>query len=167
VVGDEDARSAGMAKGMWERMKAADRRDKGQDGGQLDQVPVALPALTRALKLQARAARVGFDWGAPGPVLDKIEEEAAELREAVEGGMAGEKVEEEVGDLLFAMVNLARHLEIDPERALRRANDKFVRRFRHVEQGLAARGIPLEEAGLQEIDALWEEAKAAERAGPA
>ncbi len=144
----------------WERLKAAERAGKGADGI-LDDVALALPALTRALKLQKRAARVGFDWGDPAAVTDKIREEIDELAAARADAA---KREEEFGDLLFALVNLARHLDIDPEGALRRANDKFTRRFRHVEAGLAAAGVRAEEATLAEMEALWQAAKEAERA---
>jgi nucleoside triphosphate diphosphatase len=168
VFGDEDAREAGMAKGMWERIKAeekAERKARRANGnerepehGYLDDVTVALPALSRALKLQQKAARVGFDWGAPGPILDKIEEEIGEIREAMEGGQPN-LVAEEFGDILFALVNLGRHLNIDPEAALRGTNEKFRSRFHAVERGLKAEGKALDAASLDEMEALWQRAK--------
>jgi ATP diphosphatase len=161
VFGDEEARGAGMAKGMWERIKESER--KGKDAKErvrhLDGIPVGLPALTRALKLQTRAARVGFDWGAIAPVLDKIEEEFRELRLALSGGAPKADVEEELGDTLFAIVNACRHLGVEPERALARTNAKFSFRFGHIEDALAALGRRLEDATLEEMEALWEEAK--------
>ncbi|WP_159585814.1 nucleoside triphosphate pyrophosphohydrolase [Chelativorans xinjiangense] len=166
VFGDEDAREAGMAKGMWERIKAeekaerrAERNDAGDErAGYLDDVTVALPALTRALKLQEKAARVGFDWGAPRPILDKIEEEIGELREAMDEGRR-EAVAEEFGDLLFALVNLGRHMGLDPEAALRGTNEKFRHRFHAVERGLEADGKTLGAASLEEMEGLWQRAK--------
>jgi ATP diphosphatase len=170
VFGDEAARSAGMAKGMWEKIKAGEKAEKrarrtarGLDPedhgkGYLDGVPVAHAALTRALKLQEKAAKVGFDWGAAGPVLDKIEEEIGELRAAIKtGAKAG--TEDEMGDVLFAVVNLARHLSIDPETALRGTNEKFRSRFHTVEAGLKERGSSLEAASLDEMEELWQAAK--------
>ena len=147
----------------WEAIKAAERAAKGEvRTSALDGVAAGLPGLTRAVKLQARAARVGFDWPGPGEVLAKVAEEAGEL---VEAAAAGDRdaVEDEFGDLLFVLANLARHLEIDPEAAMRRVNAKFERRFRAVEAGLAAAGRAPGEAGLAEMDALWEAAKRAER----
>ena len=161
-------------KGQWDAIKAEEKAERAvrraaaglpDDSAKsaLDGVPDALPALTRAEKLQTKASKVGFDWGAVGPVLDKIEEEIAETREALASGRAG-RIEEEIGDLFFAMANLARHAKVDPEGALRRANAKFVRRFAHVEAGLAARGKRAEESTLEEMDALWDEARAADKA---
>ncbi|WP_309084335.1 nucleoside triphosphate pyrophosphohydrolase [Chelativorans sp.] len=169
VFGDAEAREAGMAKGMWERIKAEEKAERrarrGSDGeprrGYLDEVAIALPALTRALKLQEKAARVGFDWGAARPILAKIEEEIGELREAMDEGRQ-EAVAEEFGDLLFALVNLGRHLNVDPEAALRDTNEKFRRRFHAVESGLEAQGKILAEASLEEMEALWQSAKKAE-----
>ena len=130
-------------------------------------MPLALPALTRAVKLQKRAAEVGFDWPSLTPVLDKAEEEIAELKAAIaanEGTQSGtQRVVEEFGDLLFVMANIARHLGVDPEAALRGANAKFVRRFRSIEAALAKDGRKPEDATLEEMDALWDEAKAAEK----
>jgi ATP diphosphatase len=134
----------------------------------LDDVTVALPALTRAVKLQSRAARAGFDWPSLGPVMAKAEEEIGELKAALaDASNAGcaapsQKVSEEFGDLLFVMANIARHLHIDPETALREANAKFVRRFHSIEAALRANGRTPEDATLEEMDQLWDEAKAAE-----
>lgn len=156
VFGDAEARAAGVAKGFWEANKAKER--EGQPAaGTLDGIPLALPGLTRALKLQAKAARVGFDWPSVDNVYDKIAEEIAEFRAAPENRKA-----EEFGDILFAMANVARHLGIDPEAALRSTNEKFTRRFAHIEKRLAERGKSPRESGLEEMDALWNEAKKAE-----
>ncbi|MDJ1016765.1 MAG: nucleoside triphosphate pyrophosphohydrolase [Paracoccaceae bacterium] len=145
----------------WEVAKAAERAGRDQ-GGVLDDVAMGLPALLRAVKLQKRAARVGFDWPDAGAVLDKIAEETAELIEARDGGDR-EHLYEEFGDLMFVMANLARHLKIDPEAALRDANAKFTRRFRAVEAALAAEGRQPEDSDLAEMDTLWDAAKAAEK----
>ncbi|TPI57748.1 nucleoside triphosphate pyrophosphohydrolase [Mesorhizobium sp. B3-1-3] len=172
VFGDEKARSAGMAKGMWEKIKAVEKAEKrdarlarGLDPedhgkGYLDSVPVALPALTRALKLQEKAARVGFDWSEAAPILDKIEEEIGELREALATGDAA-PIKDEFGDMLFAVVNLGRHLKLDSEAALSGTNDKFRSRFHYLEQALEASGGSLEKATLDEMEALWQQAKSA------
>jgi ATP diphosphatase len=175
VFGDAEARAAGAAKGMWEAIKGQEKalkraarlarglppEDAGH--GHLDGVPVALPALVRAQKLQEKAARVGFDWGEAAPILDKIEEEIAELRRAMAAGDAAASADE-LGDVLFAMVNFARHAGIDAETALGGTNAKFRRRFHHVERELARTGRRLGEATLDEMEALWQDAKAAERA---
>ncbi len=170
VFGDEQARSAGSAKGMWEKIKAQEKAAKRsarlarglppEDGGKgfLDSVPVAFPALTRALKLQEKAARVGFDWGEAAPILDKIEEEIGELREAMGSGNAA-AVKDEFGDLLFAIVNLGRHLSVDAEAALGGTNDKFRSRFHYIERALQASGGSLEAATLDEMESLWQQAK--------
>ncbi len=142
----------------WERVKAAERGA----AGTLDGVALGLPALTRAVKLQTRAARVGFDWPDASHVLAKIVEEAHELTEAREQ-LSADETEAEFGDLLFVLANLARHLAVDPEAALRRANAKFTRRFAAIEAALAARGRRPEDSTLDEMDALWNAAKAAER----
>ncbi|MEX5729192.1 ATP diphosphatase [Rhodovulum iodosum] len=146
----------------WEAIKAAERADKAAHGV-LDDVAVALPALTRAVKLQKRAARVGFDWPEIGQVVDKIAEEAHELAEARDD-LTEQEVFEEFGDMLFVIANLARHLKLDPEEALRAANAKFTRRFNAVEAALAAKDKRPEDSNLEEMDALWEAAKRAERA---
>jgi nucleoside triphosphate diphosphatase len=155
VFGDEKARSAGAAKGFWETMKAKEKPEQGADrSSALDGVPTALPALSRALKLQVKAVRVGFDWPSSENVIEKICEEAAELRAAPSA-----RQPEEFGDLLFAAVNLARHLDIDPEAALHTANAKFRRRFAYVEDALHAAGKSLQDSSLREMDDLWNEAK--------
>jgi len=146
----------------WEAIKAAERGMGPGRTSALDGVAAGLPALTRAVKLQNRAARVGFDWPDAGAVLAKIAEEAGELAEARDEGSAA-RIEEEYGDLLFVMANLARHLGIDPEAALRAANAKFVRRFSAVEAALDAQGRRPEESDLAEMDRLWDAAKRAER----
>jgi MazG family protein len=146
----------------WDEIKRRERAGKpGRPASLLDDVPSALPALMRAVKLQNRAAQVGFDWPSAVTVTDKIAEETRELAEAAASRDAAH-VMEEFGDLLFAMANLARHLKLDPEDALRGANAKFVRRFRAIEAGLAARGRTLDEASLEEMEALWQDAKRAE-----
>jgi MazG family protein len=132
-------------------------------GGLLDDVPRALPALLRAVKLQKRASTVGFDWDSAPRVVEKIAEEAHEIVEAQTAGAPVEKLEEEIGDLLFAVANLARHLKVDPEVALRTANAKFIRRFKIIEETLAARGSSPAEASLDEMEAIWQAAKAREK----
>jgi len=152
-------------KRRWEEIKAEERAEKAAAPEQLsllDDVPAALPALSRAAKLQKRAANVGFDWADAMPVVAKIQEELDEVREAMANGQAAQ-VAEEIGDLLFVMVNLARHLQVDAEDALRQANAKFERRFRYIEEGLNAQGRTPQEASLEEMDALWDAAKVAEK----
>lgn len=130
--------------------------------GYLDTIPSLFPALTEAEKLQKRASRVGFDWGAPGPVLNKIREEIDELAEemaAAEPGIQGDRIEDELGDLIFAVSNLARHLDIDPEAALKRTNRKFRSRFSAIEHEAAQQGRPLESLTLEEMEAAWQAAK--------
>jgi ATP diphosphatase len=196
VFGTPEQRAAGITPGFWERIKAEERAEKartpsprsprgeGRGEGQpkahplpasgegesaLDGVPVALPALTRAVKLQDKAARVGFDWPSLAPVLDKLKEELAELEEAMGSDPAGltpgqhARIEEEFGDLLFVVANVARHLKIDPETALRAANAKFTRRFHAIERRLAQDGRTPSQSTLEEMDRLWDEAKAEER----
>ena len=159
VFGDADARAAGAAKGQWERIKADEKRERGvKHDGLLDGVPVAIPATMRALKLQQKAATVGFDWNDPKAVIAKLKEEIAEIEAEIDGGDA-ERLEDEVGDLLFAVVNLARHLKVDPDQALRRTNAKFTRRFGAIEAALAAEGRKPAEASLDEMEALWQAAK--------
>jgi ATP diphosphatase len=206
VFGDKQARDAGAVKGFWERAKAEEKANRAQEASLhaaslLDEVPVALPALTRAVKLQDKAAKVGFDWPSLAPVFEKLKEEMAELEEIAlpvdprgnppppggEGSGSGgattdvgispspgpppqggreirAKIEEELGDLLFVVANVARHLKIDPEAALRAANQKFIRRFCHIEERLAALGRSPAQSDLAEMDALWEEAKGKEQA---
>jgi ATP diphosphatase len=162
VFGDERSQTPQAVEALWERIKAQEKAARGPSPseGALAGVPVALPALTRALKLQAKAGRVGFDWNDPRAVLRKIREEADEIEAALDGDGSGAAAE--VGDLLFAAVNLARHLRADPEALLRRTNQKFERRFAAIEQALAGRGKKPQDATLAEMDALWEEAKARE-----
>jgi len=174
VFGTEEERAAGAAPGFWERLKA---KEKGpaKPAGVLADVPAAMPALTRAVKLQDKAARVGFDWPSLKPVLDKLREELAELDQAVAasspdaGDARGrdasskERIEEEFGDLLFVVANVARHLKIDPEGALRSANQKFIRRFGRIEELLATEGRSPAQSELAEMDRLWDQAKSEER----
>ncbi len=163
VFGDESRdKSADQQTRDWEKVKAAERAAKGATGV-LDDVAVGLPALLRALKLQKRAARVGFDWPSTDQVLAKIQEEAAELVEARDT-LGPDEIEDEMGDLLFVMANLSRHMGVDPEAALRRANAKFTRRFGAIETALKQRGKTPEQSNLEEMDALWDAAKAAEKA---
>ncbi|MTH35734.1 nucleoside triphosphate pyrophosphohydrolase [Paracoccus limosus] len=163
IFGDESRdKSAEQQIRDWEAIKARERAAKAEKGV-LDGVALGLPGLTRAVKLQARAARVGFDWPGPGDVLAKLAEESRELVEARDSGDHAH-LTEEFGDLLFVMANLARHLDIDPEEALRMANAKFTRRFQSIETALAAQGRRPEDSDLAEMDALWDAAKAAERA---
>ena len=162
VFGDESRdKSAEQQTRDWEAIKAAERAGRAQ-GGTLDGVAVGLPALLRAYKLQKRAARVGFDWPATDHVIDKIAEEAAELVEARDS-LSHAEVEEEFGDLLFVMANLGRHLGVEPEAALRRANAKFTRRFEGVEARLERLSKKPQDSTLEEMDALWDAEKAAER----
>lgn len=163
VFGGAAAPGAGSAD-AWEAAKAAERAARGENAGALDGVARALPALARAAKLQRRAARVGFDWPDLKPVLAKLREELGELEAELDRADAAPgRVAEELGDLLFACANLARHADVDPETALRGANAKFERRFRRVEALLAARGRAPEDATLDEMERLWEQAKAEER----
>ena len=151
---EKELRAARRAKsGIVEDFKA----------GHLGSVQRSFPALTEALKIQERAAKVGFDWSEPEPILDKIEEEIAELREALKEGRK-DKVADELGDLIFAVVNIGRHVKADPEQALRGTNTKFRRRFHHIETELAANGENLDDATLERMEALWQAAKQIERA---
>ncbi|MCG7574710.1 nucleoside triphosphate pyrophosphohydrolase [Phaeobacter sp. CNT1-3] len=162
VFGDESRdKSADQQVNDWETIKAAERAGKEQKGA-LDGVAVGLPALLRAVKLQKRAARVGFDWPDAGSVIDKIVEESQELVEARDT-LTQVEVEEEFGDLLFVMANLARHLNVEPEAALRAANNKFIRRFEGVEAKLQELGKRPEDSTLEEMDALWDAVKRDER----
>ncbi|MFD1882299.1 nucleoside triphosphate pyrophosphohydrolase [Paracoccus pacificus] len=161
VFGDESReKSADQQVLDWEKIKAVERGGRARV---LDGVALGLPALTRALKLQNRAARVGFDWPGPAEVLDKIAEETRELVEAKDSADHAH-LTEEFGDLMFVMANLARHLNIDPEAALRGANAKFTRRFEAIEDALARQGREPRDSDLAEMDRLWNEAKLAERA---
>lgn len=195
VFGTEEERAAGAEPGFWSRIKAEERaaKEAARNGaneapsstassplptsrrgeGLLADVSLALPALTRAVKLQDKAAKVGFDWPSLAPVFDKMREELGELEcEALPSDPRGAaersparmaKIEEEFGDLLFVMANVARHLRLDPEAALRSANRKFERRFRHIEARLAEQGRTPEGSTLEEMDALWDEAKEREQ----
>jgi ATP diphosphatase len=165
VFGTAEVENAAAQSLAWEDAKAAEREQKkhtGGDTGILADLPIGLPALTRSAKLQRRAARVGFDWPEIGPVLAKLEEEFAEVQAELAAGAPHERLADEIGDLLFAAVNLARHLGVDGETALRRANQKFERRFRAIETTLRAAGRDLEEASLDEMEALWQAVKARE-----
>ncbi len=159
VFGDADARAAGAAKGFWEKAKAAERGGEAGATGLLDPVPTALPALIRARKLQEKASTVGFDWNDPQAVLAKLREEIGEIAAELDSDGPAERLEDEVGDLLFAAVNLARHLKVDADQALRRANRKFARRFAAIEKALAADGRTPVDASLDEMEALWQAAK--------
>jgi nucleoside triphosphate diphosphatase len=173
VFGDARTLTADEVKGLWGRIKAEEKRAKlaseARNGrppetksGALDGVPLALPALSRALKLQEKAGKVGFDWNDVRAVLEKIREEIVEVEAEIAEGSA-QALSGEVGDLIFAAVNLARHLKIDPEAALRSANAKFERRFAHIEMRLAEGGRTPESASLDDMERLWVEAKATER----
>ncbi|MBN8534915.1 MAG: nucleoside triphosphate pyrophosphohydrolase [Rhizobiales bacterium] len=172
VFGDREAENPGAVKHLWDAIKqrekavrAAARQAAGLPDdtpqGLLGGVKTALPAFQRAVKLQQAASTVGFDWNDARLVLDKIEEEAREVREALSAGQKAE-IEEEIGDLLFAMANLARHAKVDPEKALVSANAKFQRRFRAIEVALAAQNRTMADATLEEMEALWVAAKSAE-----
>lgn len=176
VFGTPEQRAAGAAPGFWERIKAEEKAERAAGAGRptpaadvpasevLGDVPAALPAFTRAVKLQAKAARVGFDWPSIAPVFAKAREELGELEEALASRQAdgSDAVAEELGDLLFVMANVARHLAVDPEAALRQANQKFVRRFSYIEQALKRAGRTPSQSTLEEMDRLWNEAKARE-----
>lgn len=181
VFGDETAKSPDAVDDIWAKIKAEEKAKKrngaGQDGqtqSVLSGVPATMPALTRAIKLQDKAARVGFDWPSLVPVFDKVREELAELENVTvhhsapadadpSDASVPEAIKEEFGDLLFVVANVARHIKIDPESALRAANKKFIRRFTHVETQLAAQGRTPQQSNLQEMDKLWDEAKALEK----
>ncbi len=179
VFGNAEARNAGAVNGLWDQIKAAEKADRLVDGpaSLLADIPVGLPAMTRAIKLQDKAAKVGFDWPDIRPVFDKLKEELAEFEEValpvdprspapsgrLDEGESEGAIKEEFGDLLFVMANIARHLKIDPEACLRAANQKFTRRFAHIEERLAAQGKSPAQSTLAEMDALWDEAKAKER----
>ncbi|HME85964.1 MAG TPA: nucleoside triphosphate pyrophosphohydrolase [Roseiarcus sp.] len=173
VFGNAESLDSEAVKALWGRIKADEERLRIEarasaglapeaPGGALGRVPLALPALSRALKLQEQAAKVGFDWNDVRAVLAKLREEIAEVEAEVSGG-SHEALSDEVGDLLFAVANLARHLDVDPEAALRAANAKFARRFAHIEHRLAESGRKPESADLEEMEALWVEAKELEQ----
>jgi ATP diphosphatase len=162
--------TAAHVKGAWERIKAEEKAERAarrpaqesEHKSLLSSVKAGQPALVRAMELQRKASTVGFDWNDPRAVLNKIREEADEIEAALDAGDAG-AFADETGDLLFALVNLARHANVDPETALRSTNTKFERRFAHIERALAKKGRTLEAATLAEMDALWDEAKEAEK----
>ncbi len=170
VFGDARAADGGMAKGQWERIKAEEKAEKrarrvgrglpaeDHGAGYLDSVPVNMPALTRAIKLQQKAAKVGFDWAEAEPILAKIEEEIGEFRQALRENDAAAKADE-FGDVLFSLVNLGRHLDVDPEKALQGTNAKFKTRFHAIEDALQADGRTLNDSSLEEMEALWQKAK--------
>ena len=170
VFGDAEVADAAAQTRNWEAQKAAERRtargDSALPHSVLDGVAQALPALIRAEKLTKRAAQVGFDWPTVAEVIAKIEEELAETAHEIAQDGSRERLEDEIGDLLFAVANLARKLEIDPEAALRGTNDKFTRRFHHIEAALRSRGKTPEDSDLGEMDALWNAAKNAEKETP-
>ena len=163
VFGDHAYADLSAQVAGWEELKAQERKAKAKTGV-LDDVPAGLPALTRAVKLTKRAARVGFDWPSAREVLEKLREETAEIEVEIEAGDMA-KAREELGDILFVCANLARKLDVDPEDALRATNAKFARRFAFVEAGLAERGKTPDQSDLAEMDALWNDAKAAEKKG--
>jgi len=167
VFGEDAAADAAAVERLWEKVKAEERRE-GQDGGPasiLDGLPRALPGLLKAQRIQEKVAGVGFEWECAAGAVAKLEEEYGEFRRALAAG-DGRDMEEEFGDFLFSVVNIARYLKVQPEDALRRANEKFARRFREVERLLHARGGELASAGLAVLDRLWEEVKADERRAP-
>nr|WP_295985257.1 nucleoside triphosphate pyrophosphohydrolase [uncultured Agrobacterium sp.] len=174
VFAVSDADTPDSVKLQWDQIKAEEKRERAErrarrgitedfKAGFLGGVQRSQPALTEALKLQEQAARVGFDWSDPAPILDKIEEEIAELRDALAEGKP-EKVSDELGDLIFALVNIGRHVKADPENALRGTNTKFRRRFNHIETSLKENGETLEDADLERMEDLWQAAKRIERA---
>lgn len=165
VFGDADIKTAEAQTNLWEEIKAQERAAKGKaDEPQslLDDVPHALPALLRALKLQKRAAKVGFDWKSAEPIMAKLQEEIAELQVEIDAGATKEKLADELGDILFVCANIARHIGVNPEESLRGTNAKFERRFKYIESKL---GKKMADASLEEMDALWDEAKRKERQG--
>ncbi len=167
VFADESVASAAAQTHAWEDTKAAERAARAEAKDErhsvLDGLTVGLPALTRALKLQKRAARVRFDWPGTVQVFDKIEEEIAEIKHEMDNGGNLERLEDEVGDLLFVVVNLARHLEVDPESALRHTNAKFERRFRAMEDRVAGEGRDMAQESLETLEAAWQAVKADEK----
>jgi ATP diphosphatase len=173
VFARSDVATPQAVKLQWDEIKATEKRDRAErrarrgvvetgGHGHLGSVARSQPALTEALKLQQRAAKVGFDWSEAEPILDKIEEEIGELREAMRGGRQ-DQISDELGDLIFALVNIGRHVNADPEQALRGTNTKFRNRFRHIEASLEKEGEALEQAGLERMESLWQAAKSLER----
>jgi MazG family protein len=166
VFGEGAARDASDVKRIWSEVKAGEKRDKGKhEEGLLHGVPRNLPALVEAQQISSRAAQAGFDWENSGQVVDKLHEELQELEVERDNGAPRERLEDELGDLLFVVVNLARFLKVDPEQALRRTNAKFRRRFEHLENRLRADGRAVEGTPIGELEALWQEAKEKERNG--
>jgi MazG family protein len=163
VFGDAKLHRAQDVLDNWDKLKADERKASGKIEKHresiLDDVPIHFPALLEALKVTKKATKVGFDWESIEPIFEKITEEIAELREAIETGDAAH-IDEEIGDLLFAVVNLARHIDVEPETALKKTNRKFRRRFRFIEDELKGAGQTLDDASLDEMDALWNKAKA-------
>jgi ATP diphosphatase len=158
------ALAAGAAKGFWEKIKAEEKRERAarhpEGRSVLDGVSAGQPALARAVKLQAKAGTFGFDWNDPKAVLDKLREETVEIEAEIGQAVPlPDRVEDEIGDLLFTVANLARHLKVDPDQALRRTNAKFIRRFSAIERAVAQSGRKLGEASLDEMEALWQQAK--------
>jgi MazG family protein len=163
VFGEGSAETAGDVKRIWGEIKAAEKKDRGKDGaGLLDSVPRAMPALVEAQQIASRAAGVGFDWETTEQVIEKLDEELAELAEARRQASPAE-LENEIGDLLFVLVNLARFVKVDPEQALRKTNAKFRERFAHIERGLAGRGMKMQDASIAEMEELWQQAKLRQR----
>jgi MazG family protein len=159
VFGDESAATAGDVKRIWGEVKAAEKKDQGREAESLlAGVPRSLPALVEAQQVASRAAGVGFDWENPEQVLEKLHEELAEFDQARRNA-SQEELEDELGDLLFVLVNLARFVKVDPEQALRKTNAKFRRRFGYIEQKLAERGKKPADSNIEEMEALWQEAK--------
>ncbi len=170
VFGDKEARSAGMAKGMWEKIKAEEKAERAErratmglapqddQHSLLDDVPAAMEPMLEALKLQQKASKVGFDWNDPRAVIAKIREELDEVEAELDAG-SDDRREDEIGDLLFVAVNLARHANVDPGNALRRCNAKFRRRFGYIEANIEDRGHSMESADLETMETLWIEAK--------
>ena len=159
IFGEESAATAGDVKRIWSEVKAAEKAEQGRERESLlDGVPRILPALVEAQQITSRAAQVGFDWENPEQVLEKLQEEASEFTEARRGGSPA-ALENELGDMLFTLVNLARFVKLDPEQALRATNAKFRRRFGYIERKLAERGKKPADATLEEMEALWQEAK--------
>lgn len=160
VFGDEKIDTAEQQNLSWEKIKAAERELSGHsDSGILNSISSALPALICATKLQKKAATVGFDWDELAPVLDKIEEEIGEIRDALDNGADRAKLQDEIGDVLFACANLARHLHVDAETALMSTNSKFRKRFAYIESELAKQGRSIEQSSLEEMEQLWQQAK--------
>lgn len=164
VFAGADVKTAEAQTIAWEEHKKRERAGRPDKGASiLDDVPLPSPALSRALKLQKRMASVGFDWRERAPILEKLKEEIGELTAEIDAGAPKTKLADELGDILFVCVNLARHLDVDPEEALRGTNAKVIRRFKHVEQSIKARGDKLGEVTLEAMDALWDDAKRLER----